>query len=276
MPSYDLATRGFTDFVRLQNVLDQRPISRDPLSGILDGTNRVFHASYFPVLTTGSFAVYVGGAGALLGSADYNTGEVILDEPPESQPFANYTHTPFTSTQILSFTIQGFFEMESRWTRGWQLLDGDGNWATETSGSVLVCDNNGNDPQCGSINFSTSRAQIGFLMACAEYRYLKTALLSSAIHDYMWRESVRGMTVDKSRTPANIKLAADLLLEELMASQQQAMIQAYPGGDQYGGFIANPSTADYMSNYEWQTGSIIENYRGTLGYNTGLRSLTYP
>lgn len=276
MAKYDLAVRGMADFTRLQSVLDQKPISRDPLSGILDSVNTVFHANYYPVLTTGSFGIYVNNA-LVTGTANYDTGEVILSAAPASQPFANYTYTPFTARQILSFTIGGFTEMEGRWSRGWQLLDGTGAWADEDSANVYVTDGSGNDPTAGSTVFSASRAQIGFLMACAEYRYAKSTLLHSAVNDYMWRESVRGMTVDKSRAPANLKLAADVLLENLMAAMAQAEVQYYPGGDQYGGYSANPATVDYLSNFEWQADSKASgNYVGALGFNISYRSLTYP
>jgi len=272
---YDLVSRGFTDFVRLADVIDQRSISRDPLSGILDGVSKTFHTSYFPILTSGSLGIYVNNA-LVPGTANYDTGEVTLTSVPVSQPFANYITTPYTASQISQFTIAGFYEMEGRWTRGWQLLDGTGAWADENSANVYLVDGSGNDPAAGSITFSTSRAQIAFFLACCEYRFLKTQFRQSAVNDYMWRESVRGMAVDKSKTPANIKLALDALLEDLLQMMAQAQIQYYPGGDQYGGFIANPGTADYFSNMEWQSAAIQSDYRSWAGFNFSYRPVSYP
>jgi len=272
--AYDLLVRGFQDFVRLESVLEQQSISRDPLSGILDGINTIFHTTYSPILTSGSLGVYLGNT-LVPGTADYNTGEITLSTPPTVQPQANYIFTPYTSTQISKFTIQGFLEMESQWTRGWQLLDGSGAWADENSTNAYVVDGNGNDPTCGNTFFSNSRIQIAFFLMCCEYRFMKTQFRTAAGTDYMWRESVRGMTVDKSKRPSNIKLVVDSLREEMMDALKQAQIQFYPGGDQFGGAILNPVTLDYAANYEWQTGAKQNDNWSIEGFNFSYRPLTY-
>lgn len=262
------------DFGRLENVLDQQTISRDPLSGVLDSQNLVFHSNYFPILTSGSLGVYVNGT-LVSGTANYDTGEITLASPPTAQPFANYIFTPYSANQIAQFTIQGFSEMESRWTRGWQLLDASGQWADENSANVFIVDQNGNDPQCGPIPFSASRIQVAFFMICCEYRFMMTQYRSSARNDFMWREGVRGMMVDKSKRPQNIKLTADDLRDQLVTTMQQAQIQFYPGGQQFGAFIANPVTEYMATSFEWQTASIQNNNWALEGYNVSYRPLTY-
>lgn len=271
--AYDLLTRGFADFVRLDNVLEQQTISRDPLSGVLDSENVVFHTNYYPVLTSGSFGIYVNGS-LVSGTANYDTGEVILSEPPESQPEANYTFTPYTAKQISSFTIQGFLEMEGFWPRGWQLLDGSGAWADENSANVYIVDGGGVDPSINGVNFSSSRLQVGFYIACCEYRFVKTQHRTAANTDYMWRESVRGMTIDKSKRPENIKGVVAELRGDLLKMMEQAQLQFY-NGDNFGGFIAEPVTLYYASSFEWQVGAKANDNWALEGFNVSWRPLTY-
>jgi hypothetical protein len=273
VPAYDLLTRGFADFVRLDNVLEQQTISRDPLSGILDSQNVTFHTNYYPVLTSGSFGIYVGGV-LVPGTANYDTGEVTLNSPPESQPEANYTFTPYTAKQISSFTIQGFLEMEGMWPRGWQLLDGGGAWADENSSNVYVLDGNGVDPIFAGTTFSQSRLQVGFFVACCEYRFIKTQRRTSSITDYMWRESVKGMTIDKSKRPSNLNEIMDDLRIDLIRMMDQAQIQYY-GGDNLGGFISDPVTLYYASSFEWQVAAKANNNWSLEGFNVSWRPLTY-
>lgn len=262
------------DFARWATVLEQQPISRDPLSGILDGTNVTFHSSYFPILTSGSLGVFVGGV-LTPGTADYNTGEITLVSPPVSQPFASYTFTPYNSNQVAAFTIQGFSELESRWTRGWQLLDASGNWADENSANVYVVDGNGHDPTTGATVFSRSRVQVGLLMLCCEYRFSMLHYRAAARSDFMWRESVRGMTIDKSKRPSNINLSMDDMRDQLDRALAQAQIEYYPGGENFGAAIVSPHTAFYMGAFEWQTDAIANSNWAFEGYNNGYRSLTY-
>lgn len=270
---YDLLTRGFADFVRLQNVIEQAAISRDPLSGVLDGVNKVFHATYAPMLTSGSIGIYVNNT-LVPGVANYDTGEITLVDAPPAQPQANYILTPYTANQIAQFTIQGFMEMEGLWSRGWQLLDGSGNWATENSANAFVVDSGGNDPNCGGVLFSQSRVQVALLIACCEYRYEKTQFRTAANSDFMWRESVRGMTVDKSKRPLNIKAVIDDLREELDRLLAQAQTQFYPGGENFGAFVPSPATLTYVGNYAWQSDAINNNNWAAAGFNIALRPLT--
>lgn len=266
---YDLGLSGFLDFARHTNVLEQQYISRDPLVGILDGNSRVFHTNYAPILTSGSVSVFVNGV-PTSGSLDYNTGELTLASAPSNQPVANYIFTPFTSFQTLQFLLRGFDQMELLWNRNYQVVDGLGNWATETSSNLYVADTAGNDPVIGSLTFSTSRVQVAFLMACTEYAYLRARYHSAASHDYMWRETVRGMTIDKQKRPANLRDAVAEAKEAL-----EGMLVIAQEQEVYGAFTPNPATLDYLNNYEWQTTALANDNRGQLGYQFGYRSLTY-
>src|SRR5512143_2650505 len=101
---YDLAVDGVRDFSRYSNLLGQRKISRDPLSGLADGTNTAFHTQDAPILSSGSVSVYnASGVGVLVSSVDYDTGEIVMPSAVTYQPTATYTYTPYTTSQIKSF-----------------------------------------------------------------------------------------------------------------------------------------------------------------------------
>ncbi len=267
---FDLAVSGFTYFTRFGRVLSQRAVSRDPLSGVLDGVNKVFYTNYFPLLTLGSFTVY-DGTSQVSGTANYDTGEVTLNLAPANQPVASYTFTPYTATQILNFLISGFDEMEMRWTRLWKLVNAAGVAADETSANIYVADKNGADPVVGDLVFSTSRASIALLMACVELRYYLSQLGEAAIADFMFRETLRGLTVDKSRVPQNLDLMVARAEKRVEMALQAAQNAAYPGGEQFGGYQPSPATVDYMQNFEWQTQAILYDNRTVYGYQNAVR-----
>ena len=275
MALYDLAVTGFTGFARYGRVLSQRKIPRDPLIGVVDGTNKTFFTNYKPLLTSASTAVIVG-LTAVGGSVDYETGQVDLTAAPNDQPQATYTFTPYTATQILQFVISGFEEMEgARWQRGWKLVDAAGNTADETSPNVYVVDSSGADPNCGGIIFSLSRVQQAFLMACCEYRYMLSQLDEATLSDFQYREGSRGMWVDKSKRPANIDLAVGRADEKVKRSLQQAQDAFYTSGEHLGAYVPNPVTAEYKDLLEWQTHSKQQDYRGQLGYGISYRPLVF-
>lgn len=272
--SYNIAVEGYRDFARTALSLGQQTISRDPLSGVVDGSNNLFHTNYFPILTSGSMGVYVNGS-IVPATADYNTGEVTLATAPSYQPRASYTLTPYTSYQILQFLMRGFDEMEGRYNRGWKLVTTTGSAAIETSDAIYIVDSNGNDPVTGSTTFSTSRAQIAFFQICCEYAFMSINMRYGARQYYMWRETVRGMTVDKSMMPKNMDLALARLEKDLLAIMGEA-VGEYENDAQYGGAILGPVTLGYLSMYEWQAVSKEQDFRNTAGYHYGLRPTTYP
>ena len=271
-PAYDLAVQGFRDFARYGRALSQQPISRDPLSGVVDGANTVFHTNYFPILASGSLVVRVGNA-VVGGTANYDTGEVTLTAPPATQPVASYTFTPYTNTQILQFLLMGFDEMERRYPRNWQVVDLLGAAATEESANLYVADEDGAEPVIlGDLIFSASRLHIGFLQLCAEYRYYRAVHGLKAMTSYMWRETVRGMTVDQSKVPLNMKEFLEALEGDLELAAT-AIDASYHGGEVYGGYVSSPATLGYLGGYEWQTASKDQSYRSLYpGYHYPLRT----
>lgn len=272
--AYNLVVDGFRDFSRSVLSLEQQSISRDPLIGIVDGSNKVFHTNYAPVLTSGCLGVYVNGS-LVPAMADYNTGRIELTSAPSYQPLADYTFTPYTTTQMLQFMLKGFGFMEGFWQRGYRLVDTSGSPANETSDAILVVDSSGNDPSVGSTYFSQSISQIAYLMACCDYALVSIQLTHSARTSYMWRETVRGMTVDKTDMPKNLRMALEAVKEQMDALQSGAMEEIYGEGSEYGGAILGPVTLGYLLSYEWQTDSKLWDYRTQLGYHWAYRPTVY-
>jgi len=253
--AFDLVTTGLRRFSRLDWAFAQRKIARDPLSGVVDGQNRVFFTNYAPILTSGSFSVYLG-ASPLSGVVDTETGEVTTGSGPTTQPIATYTFTPYTLGQQMSVLMGGFTEMEGRWSRGWKLVDGGGAEATEQSAQILVVDAGGGDPLSGK------ETQIAFYMACCRLAYLLMLLTGSANTDFDWRETIRGMSVSKSRRPQNLELALQAAERDLLAALEVAQDVYYVDGENLGAFIGEPMTLEYVETLEWQTASELGDYRG--------------
>ena len=257
---YDLAIHGFAAFARQDTLLGSRRIPRDPLVGIVDGVNRTFYASYFPLLTSGSAGVTVGGSGSSA-LVDYETGEFILTAAPAAQPIASYTFTPYTPGQILAFVISGFEEMETRWTRGWRLVDELGAPADETSAHLYVVDSSGSDPMCGPVAFSASPVQRAVLHLCNQMVFLRAQFHEAAIGDYSYTES-RGMKIDKGMRPRNLEAAVKALDDRITAAILQAQDAFYPGGEHYGGYASGPHTDTYWEHFEWQAVARLDNLTG--------------
>lgn len=269
-PRFDLALAGVAGFTRTCLTLPKRKISRDPLSGVLDGVNKTFHTTYFPLQTSGSLVVYQG-ADSVSGTADFDTGEITLASVPAQQPLATYTFLPYTTTQMAAIVVAGFYEMEGRWARGWKLVDGSGNAATESSAAIYIADQDGLEPVLNGREFTDVSVQMALLAACTEYAFYRMSWGESALSDYSFRETTKGMSVDKSRRPANLRDAVQELNDEIERILEQAQTQS-SGGANYGGYVANLSTRSYMLSHEWQTESALLSYRTTLAYTQPTRS----
>jgi len=269
-PVFDLAVQGIAYFNQTALNLQQRKVARDPLRGIVDGSNKIYLANYAPMVSSGSSPLQIYVSGALVtGTADYETGEIELATAPAAQPKATYTHTPYTGRQVLRFMLNGLRELERRWLRGWRAVDAGGSLATEDSLNLYVADADGQDPVCGSLVFSESFTQIGALLLAAQYAFVRDVGLTAAQTDFMVRETARGMTVDKQKRPANLRNAvADLsaaLDDAIGACMEESL------GTVRGGFIANPVTFEYAAVLNWQAASKAESLRDQMPYHLARR-----
>lgn len=249
---YDLAVRGYADFMGRTAMHSQQRVARDPLSGLVDGANTIFFTTYAPLMTSGSLAVRVGNT-LVGGTADYDTGEIALSTPPTQQPAATYTHTPYTTRQAIQILISGFRKMEMVYSRGWRLVDALGNTATEDSLNLYVVSSSGSSPVCGGgVLFENSPLHVGFYQLCVLSVLAETEGIASAIGDFDLRES-RGMSVDKSRRPSNLRRAVAEIDDMIDTALVQVMDDYETGGDHFGGAVHDPHTAMYLAGYEWQT-----------------------
>lgn len=256
---YDLGIQGLKDFHRIDGLLAQRKIPRDPLSGVVNGINKIFYTNYFPILSSGSLTVYDSAGSTYAGTVDLDTGEVEVVAAPSNQLAATYAYTPYTVAVQLGFLISGFQVMESFWPRGFRLLDSGGNPADEDSDALIVDDGSGGDP------FTGKATQLGLFVAACRYTYLLTLLTGAANTDYAWRETARGMSVDKSRRPGNLAQAVETAKALLDQALGDAQIAWY-NGDNLGAFVGNPVTEGYALGLEWQTASkngMFRNLRGS-------------
>jgi hypothetical protein len=199
---------------------------------------------------------------------DAETGTVVFDTPPSSQPTATYSWSNLTDSDVAEVLFAAFHHMEGRWSRRFKLVDNGGSEVLyPADASVMnVVDQDGVDPTCGSDTFSTSAAERNLLMACARYAYLSELLAAEVNEAMMFRED-RGLTVDRRRVPENIDLALQRADNDVTRSMRMAQAKYYTGGDHLGTAILQPGTQEYFADLEWQTDSRDEDYRGTYAGN---------
>jgi hypothetical protein len=251
--AYDLFASGVTDLARYTQLLDLRRVTRDPLSGIVDGTNYIFNTTYSPCLSSGSTAVSVNYVNQTGYTFIFDTGEIQLASPPASQPFANYTSTSLTSETIKRMLFLGLDEMETRWARGFRLSSSLSSYvpATESDVSAYIVDPNLLvDPVAGTASFSLARAEIAFYMKSVQYAYFSHAQFQTAMDGISYKEA-GGMSVSTvSRSPAIDKLLARL--DKEMGKQLISIQAAWLQGGGFAAFIRNEHSKDYSSNFEWR------------------------
>ena len=112
--AFELWTDGIAVVDRFGRLFNRRSIARDPLSGVVDSVNTVFYANYYPILSSGSLSLYVGGDTPISASAysvDYDAGCFTLTPAPVSQPQASYTFAKYTESIMRSVMVAGFDEM---------------------------------------------------------------------------------------------------------------------------------------------------------------------
>jgi hypothetical protein len=256
---YNLRVQGIADIARYTSLLQQRRVTRESMSGLVDGSNKTFRTQLFPVLATGGFNVFTSGSVISVDFTDTDTGTVVLTTAPTVQPEASYTYTPFTTEQQLSLLVAGFDEMQLRWVRSDWHLSSSGSTvvpADESSTAIYIVQDSTTsgsaiDPPCsGSVPFSMCRTQIRFYMACCEYAYLARQLTETALTGVSYRERA-GAQLDRSRIPQNIKLALDQCEKALIRALKAAWDEYYTGGEQYGEAILPPHSVGYTALFDW-------------------------
>ena len=267
--AFELWTDGLLVVDRIGRLFNKRSIARDPLSGVVDGANTVFYANYYPILSSGSLALYAGGNTPVASSSytvDYDAGCFTLTPAPVSQPQASYTFAKYTESIMRSVMVAGFDEMEGRWYRSLFLSDTLNTVVpiTESSSAAYIVDSTGSDPAVGAITWSQSRAQIDFYAKCTQLAFYRTLAGEHALSDFIWKEA-QGLFVDKSKTVPNLLAVIKQLEADLQRTQNSAQFEWY-GDASYGGTITPPATREFVAHRYWEKASIAEGWRESTAY----------
>jgi len=256
---YDLRVDGVRDFGR-STLFTRRTINRDPMGGVLDGTNRTFRTTYYPIQSSGSISFFVSSGSALglsADSIDYDTGTVVFASAPAYQPYASYTYSQLTDDEVVDILMAGFDEMQSRWSDRAFYLSSDSSTFTQATGAeshIYIVTKSGSavsDPLCGGLAFSTVRVQVAFYMMCCEYRYMATRADVLAGTAFRFSEA-RGPSVDQSRMPINMEAALERLNDRVNKIQELAEAQHYTGTEPWGGYVAPVASSEYLDVMQWQ------------------------
>lgn len=268
--AFELWTDGLAVVDRIGRLFNRRSIARDPLSGVVDGVNVTFYANYYPIMSSGSLALYVGGETAVSPASytiDYDAGCFVLSPAPVSQPSASYTFAKYTESIMRSVMVAGFDEMEGRWLRGLSLTESLSAVVpvTESSPTAYIVDSSGSDPVMGAITWSQSRAQIDFYAKCTQLAFYRTLSGEHALSDFIWKEA-QGLFIDKTKTVPNLMSVANALEKSLAKVQENAQIEWYGTDALYGGTITPPATREFLAHRFWERASIDEGWRESTQY----------
>ena len=178
---------------------NERALTREPLEGLVDGTNKVFYLAHFPVSSSGSLAVY-NASGTAISSGSYSvesyeTGVVSFTTAPSEQYTTSYTAQALTDTELENVVKDGFDKMEAEYNRNWSLVDSGGETYVSSSSSSVI------DPVTGSYTFGTSRLQVKLYLLCCEYELIKARAKYAAAYHMRYRESrTGGVQIDRTQS----------------------------------------------------------------------------
>lgn len=224
-------------------------VSLEPLLGLTDGVNPVFHAPYTPVDSSADLTVYDASGNVLDGYTvlSYDGGALRFSSGsvPLSTVYASYTAQAVSDSKLLNICRAGFDDMESRYRRDWRIVVDSGSNLISSSATAVV------DPVCGSATLSTSRVQIDFLNACCEYALAKALHTDAALRNYAYREErMGGLMVDRSRQADTFKA---LLAEADKKANEKMAAARYESGatGEFGNFIPGAQSDTYANAWDW-------------------------
>lgn len=224
-------------------------ISMEPMLGLADGSNAVFHFSYTPVDADSTVTIYDASGVELDGYTvlSYDGGSVRFSSGsiPTSTVYASYTAQAVPDSKLLNICRAGFDDMQTRYRRDWYLVSSGGyNYISSSATEVI-------DPVCGSNTLSTSRVQIDFLNACCEYVLTRALYTDAALRNYAYREErVGGLMVDRSRQAETFR--ALLAEADKKANEKMAAARDEDGAtSEWGSFIPGAQSDTYADAWEW-------------------------
>ena len=276
MAAFDIfSANGLRLADRFARVFNLRYIARDPLSGVVDGTNKVFYSTYSPILSSGSVEVRLGDTLVSSGSysVNYEPGAYLFNFAPSIQPVSTYTIAAYPDRVIRNILVAGFDEMELWWYRGLYLSEVQGTGqitlAHQDSTSAFIVNSSGSDPPIGDRFFSNSQAQLALYGRFVQLVFYRTLMGEHALSDFIWQEA-QGLRVDKSMTVRNLQIVKDEIEKMLEKALEQAQVE-FTGTAIYGGFIAPLHTREYLAHRFWERASKDEDWKGSTPY----RGLSY-
>jgi len=263
---YDIVTNGIADFLARRPGLS-RAMRRQPLAGLVDGSNKIFLCPLYPILSTG-LKVYLDTTLQTLTThytVDTASGTITFVSAPSVQPTADYTAIQLSDQQIVYYTWAGAMLMEALWSRKYALSSSNTAYAfaSPTDAHIYLCQGPlaagavPVDPVIGTLTFSTSQVQRGWLSRCAELAYVDSMMVESALSDINVRERVGGVAITTDHRSANIRQAREALWNEVVSAMYAALDEFDSTGAHYGKIATPMHTEYYTDNWNWQNNSGI-------------------
>ena len=227
---------------------NERTLTREPLEGLVDGSNKVFYLAYFPVSSSGTLAVY-NASGTVISSGSYTiesyeTGVVSFTTAPSEGYTASYTTQSLTDTELTNTVKNGFDKMEAEYNRNWYI----------TSDSISSSSSSVVDPVTGSYTFSTSRLQVKLYLLCCEYELIKARAKYAAAYHVKYRESrTGGVQIDRTQSADQLMALLEIVQKDI---EDTVIVCANQSGDTpWGTYIPGGRSDVYHDMFDyWSDG----------------------
>lgn len=260
---FNLGVEGIARLRRLAPFAE-KSVAWEPLAGLVDGSNVYFRVRRDPV-SANSLTVFESGGSVPHSFTDPDL--VTMSSAPVSQPYANYIHQPLTDRQAKQLLMDGVMELEMRWPRGLRLSSSTASYvaASEDDTNIYVVGASSLADPSDNVSLSDREAQKGVIIQCAYYTYRFAELLIAARSAVSVRGTAGGMALDRKAIPNFLIMAIEKLDKRLGRQLQNAWAE-WSGGVSLGGVHIEPHTRDYWDNYEWQSVSLLEDWRASHRY----------
>lgn len=227
---------------------NERALTREPLEGLMDSSNKVFYLAHFPVSSSSSLAIYIADGTELSSGSysveSYETGVVSFTTAPSEGYTASYIAQSLTDSDLTGVVEEGFDKMEQEYNRNWYLTD---SYISSSSSNVV-------DPVTGSYTFSTSRLQVRLYLLCCKYELVSALAEFAATYHMRYRESrTGGVQIDRTRSAEQLEAR----LERIQADIDKAVLAcANQSGDTpWGVYVPGAKSDVFLDQYDFYTDS---------------------
>jgi hypothetical protein len=231
-----------------------RSVSLQPLDGLFDGQNAIFHLPVVPANPDTPIIFYDNlGQPTSAGSiVSYDTG--VIRFLPGQQPFdavyVSYEAQLKPDSQLINLCRSGFRYMETRFRRNYHLVESAGVQYISSDANQVV------DPLAyGERAFSQSEAQVGYYLTCCEYALLNDMMHESADQSLLYREErMGGLMVDRSKQMTAYKTLLDEVKARLEEQEWTARQENDPDSA-YGTLLPGAQSDTYRNTWDWWSDS---------------------